>query len=58
MLVTDIERFLVVTGISPSAFGRLAVRDPRFVFDLRNGRHPRAETARRIDAIIGETNDG
>lgn len=53
MPLSDIERFLALTGISPSKFGRMALGDPRFVFDLRNGRCPRDKTARRVGAIIG-----
>lgn len=53
-MLIDIERFLLTTRTSPSKFGREAVGDPRFVFDLRNGRRPREKTARRIDAIIGD----
>ena len=47
-----IERFLSRTGMAPTAFGRQAVRDPRFVHDLRNGREPTARTRRRVDHFI------
>lgn len=33
-------------------FGREAVRDPRFVGDLRNGREPRRATAARVHAYL------
>ena len=36
-------------------FGRLAVRDPRFVLDLRNGRAPRATTEKRVREFMLST---
>lgn len=51
-LLSRIQRYLRHTGISPSAFGREVVRDPRFVHDLRNGREPRIATERRIHAWL------
>ena len=44
MLIRKIEVFLRRTRMPATNFGRLAVRDPRFVLDLRNGRTPRART--------------
>ena len=38
--------------MAPTRFGREATHDPRFVFDLRNGRDPRAETAARVAAWL------
>jgi hypothetical protein len=40
-LLRDIERFIKAQGITPTRFGREAVKDPNFVFDLRDGREPR-----------------
>ena len=51
-LLRRIERFLRRSGSSPTRFGREAVRDPRFVVDLRNGRRPRAATLRRVVAYL------
>ena len=51
-LLRRIERFLRTSGISPTRFGREAVRDPKFVADLRAGRHPRAATVRRVIAYV------
>ena len=48
MLFLQIERFLRLTGMPWTKFGRLAAQDPRFVGDLRGGRSPRAPTASRI----------
>jgi len=48
----EVERFLRRTGMPPTKFGRLAVNDPRFVLDLRNGREPRSATAARVVDFI------
>ncbi len=37
-LLIDIERFLRQTGTTPTRFGREAVGDPCFVFEVRRGR--------------------
>lgn len=52
MLIRQIERFLRDTGMPWTKFGRLAVHDPRFVEDLRNGRTPRPETAARVTSFM------
>ena len=52
MLLRRIERFLRETGLSWTRFGRLAVRDPRFVSDLRNGRTPRAKMEKRVEHFM------
>lgn len=52
MLITRIERFLRETGMPWTKFGRLVVRDPRFVQDLRNGRTPRDATERRVEHFM------
>jgi hypothetical protein len=54
MLIRKIEVFLRRTGMAATRFGRLAARDPRFVFDLRDGREPRARTERRIEHFMNE----
>jgi hypothetical protein len=36
----------------PTKFGRLAVRDPRLVHDLRRGREPGPRMVRRIEAFL------
>jgi hypothetical protein len=51
-LLTRIQRHLARTGLSPSAFGRAVVSDPRFVHDLRNGREPRGTTEARVHAWL------
>ncbi|KPH58751.1 hypothetical protein ACLIMP_10215 [Novosphingobium aerophilum] len=52
MLIRQIERFLRLTDMAWTRFGRLAAHDPRFVGDLRNGRTPRAGTAARIELFM------
>lgn len=39
-LLREVEKFLRRNETAPTRFGREAVGDPRFVFDLRNGRDP------------------
>ncbi len=51
-LLTEIERCLRKRNIAASRFGREVAGDPRFVFDLRNGREPRARTTARVLAFI------
>jgi len=51
-LLGRIEKYLRRTGMPPTRFGREAVHDPRFVFDLRNGRDPRGSTRARVAAWL------
>jgi len=51
-LLPRIERYLRRSKMKPAVFGRAAVRDPRFVFDLRLGREPRITTERRVHAWL------
>jgi len=51
-LLRDVEKFLRRSETAPTRFGRDAVGDPRFVFDLRNGRDPRPQTEERVRAYI------
>ena len=53
-LLRSIEICLRRTGIPPTRFGREAVRDPRFVLDLRNGRTPRPAMERRVRAYLNQ----
>ena len=54
MLIRRIERFLRKTAMPWTKFGRLAVRDPRFVEDLRNGRVPRPALEQRVEHFMNE----
>ena len=51
-LLVRIERHLKRSAMPPTRFGREAVCDPRFVFDLRKGREPRPTTAARVAAYL------
>ena len=51
-LLKDVERFLRQSEVAPARFGREAVGDPRFVFDLRNGRDPRPRTEAKVRAYL------
>jgi hypothetical protein len=43
-----IELYLRRNRMAPTRFGREAMGDPRFVFDLRNGRELRENTVSRV----------
>ncbi len=47
MLLHAIERFLRQHDMPPTTFGRASTRDPRLVFDLRQGREPGDRVRRR-----------
>jgi len=51
-LLHRIERHLKRSGLTASAFGRLAMNDAGFVRHLRNGREPTAKTEARIRAFL------
>lgn len=58
-LLIAVERHLRASATAPSRFGRDVAGDPRFVFDLRRGREPRAATRDRVLAFIeGGRTDG
>ena len=47
-LIWHIEKYLKATGMAASLFGREAAKDPKLVFDLRNGRVPGGKVTRRV----------
>ena len=47
-----VERFLAAYDMPATKFGRLAVRDPRLLRDIRNGREPRPSMVKRIEAFM------
>ena len=47
-LLREVEKYLRRNDTAPTRFGRDVVGDPRFVFDLRNGRDPRPSTVARV----------
>jgi hypothetical protein len=51
-LLREIEKFLRRTDVAATRFGRDVVGDPRFVFDLRNARHPRPQTVAKVRAYL------
>lgn len=51
-LLQTIETFLTKHGLQPTTFGREALNDPSFVFDLRNGRDLRRSTEDRVRIFI------
>lgn len=55
-LLRSINRYLEASGVKPSRFGREAVGDPRFVFDLRNGRSVRNDVCVRVLMHINRCN--
>jgi len=48
----DVEDFLTSTGMAPTVFGREAVRDPNFVFELREGRAPNLALVDRVMSFM------
>jgi hypothetical protein len=51
-LLREVEKFLRQSEVAPTRFGKDALGDPRFVFDLRNGRDPRPITVARVRAYL------
>ena len=51
-LLMLVERFLRETDMPATTFGRRAVRDPRFVLDLRLGRQPRSAMRCRVEHFM------
>lgn len=50
--ISRVERHISETGISATAFGKMAVADPKFVFDLRNGRTPNLKIVDRVEEFM------
>lgn len=50
----NVETFLLISGMTPTTFGKEAVGDPSFVFDLRDGREPRSATMNRVREYMRE----
>lgn len=53
-LIWHVEKYLRVTGMPASTFGRDAARDPGLVFDLRRGREPGQRLATRVQDYMEE----
>lgn len=52
MLLRRIEAFMRATRMPPATFGRRAVNDANFVFDLKNGREPGLRIVRKVEQFI------
>lgn len=50
--IREIDAFLKQSGMSATAFGRAAVKDPNFVSDLRAGRMPNLGLVGRVQGFI------
>ncbi|HZT90342.1 MAG TPA: hypothetical protein VFA12_20545 [Stellaceae bacterium] len=46
-LIAEVEAFLYTHRMTPTAFGRDALGDPTFVFEIREGRECRRSTVKR-----------
>jgi hypothetical protein len=53
-LIMTVERFLRETGLAATTFGRLAMRDPRFVLDLRVGRQPGSSVRCKVEHFMNK----
>lgn len=51
-LLLKIDRYLRITQMSRSAFGRRTVNDPRLVTDMMRGRVVKPETEARIERFM------
>lgn len=51
-LLMKIDRFLKASGMPETKFGRLSVKDPRLVHDLKRGRQPGPRMIARVEAFI------
>ena len=51
-ILRDVEKHLKNSNMPAARFGREAMGDQRFVFDLRKGREPRPRTIQRIRAFL------
>ena len=50
--LVDVEAFLSERRMEASLFGRNALKDPNFVFDLRKGRCPNLRTIQRVRGFM------
>lgn len=52
LLIERIEEHLSEKGLTATEFGKQAMSDPNFVFDLRDGRNPQIGTLDRVNEYI------
>lgn len=50
----QVEEFIASVGMNAAEFGKRAMGDPNFVYELRGGRSPRAATIERVTRFISE----
>lgn len=55
--IDQVEAFLERSAMTPTAFGKAALSDPNFVFDLRNGRVPNLTVVDRVERFIDGADD-
>jgi hypothetical protein len=48
VLLERVERAILASGLTPTAFGRAAANDPMLVFEMRRGRELRSRTAQAV----------
>lgn len=46
--LSEIETFMAAKQMDATTFGREALKDPSFVFELRDGRSPNLRTVERV----------
>lgn len=51
-LLCEIGRACEQSKLKPTTFGRIAMGDPCFVFDMRRGRNPRAQTVEKLRRFL------
>jgi 2,4-dienoyl-CoA reductase-like NADH-dependent reductase (Old Yellow Enzyme family) len=51
-LTREIDEYLYRSGMTATAFGRAVMKDPSFVFRMRNGRDQRQSTADKVREFI------
>lgn len=55
--LSDVEAYLKQAGMSATAFGHAALKDPNFVHDLRQGRKPNLGIVERVYIFMNENGD-
>ena len=55
--LAQIEEFIQEQNMTATEFGRRCAGDPLFVFQIRNGREPRAKTRERVLATMAEVRE-
>jgi len=54
-ILAEIEAYLALQAMEPTAFGRAAMHDPNFVRDLRRGRRLWPETVERVRTFLANS---